>query len=292
MDKNPFSLYDFLGYVIPGGVTLIFVWFITHPPLHSLSDVFMIDESLISLVSLNNLVIIMTASYIIGHFMSYVSTLTIERFALWNYEYPSRYLMGEEKVKSKYFNKNIFCKWEKWHLIAWRLMLIAILLPISLLSLLLGRLLRLNSFVLKPLDPYLRNSVSHKYDILEKRLGLPMLSDSSEMNGDKADKLRIIYHYEYEKNERQSGKMDNYVALYGFLRSITLIFTLLFDYLLLNFIINFNKGAFDMLHYLILMASVGCVSYVFYLSFMKFYSRFTVECFMALITDETIIQKK
>ena len=30
MDKNPFSLYDFLGYVIPGSVALMLLWVILH----------------------------------------------------------------------------------------------------------------------------------------------------------------------------------------------------------------------------------------------------------------------
>ena len=44
MDKNPFSLYDFLGYVIPGGITLIFAWLVFHPPLSSIADVITIDK--------------------------------------------------------------------------------------------------------------------------------------------------------------------------------------------------------------------------------------------------------
>ena len=41
---------------------------------------------------------------------------------------------------------------------------------------------------------------------------------------------RIVMHFVYEHCQQHIAKYDNYVALYGFLRSITLIFNLSFLY--------------------------------------------------------------
>lgn len=97
----------------------------------------------------------------------------------------------------------------------------------------------------------------------------------------------------YEKNERQAKKMDNYVALYGFLRSISLIFVVLFHYLFYYGIINLATiREFHTASYIFLLIAIACITYVFYLSFMKFYRRYTVEIFMSLVADEDLKVKK
>ena len=82
--------------------------------------------------------------------------------------------------------------------------------------------------------------------------------------------------------------MDNYVALYGFLRSLTLIFTLFFDCLLIKGILSVNWRMPIDWEMIIFITICGLIAYTFYLGFIKFYRRFTLESFMALITDPEI----
>lgn len=291
MNKNPFSLYDFLGYAIPGGVALIFTWIVTHSEIYSLSNIITLDDELFDLVSWNNILILVLASYLIGHLIAFVSSLTIERFAVWNYRYPSRYLMQKEKpniIRSSYFTKHVF--WKMKAQAIWRLLLIVVLMPISVLSLVLGRWLRLNNFVIKPFDNYMQEAVKAKTRTLLNHLGL---SKYNSISHGYVDINRIIYHYVYEKNERQAKKMDNYVALYGFLRSISLIFVVLSHYLFYYGIINLATiREFHTASYIFLLIAIACITYVFYLSFMKFYRRYTVEIFMSLVADEDLKVKK
>lgn len=287
MNKNPFSLYDFLGYAIPGSVAIICVWLFFHGNLVEVKDLLTLHGELVNLISFQNFLILIIISYVVGHFISFLSTLTVERFSLWHYGYPSEYLLRkDEKLKSSYFS-NMFKK-GRFGKSLWRLILALILLPITLFDFIFGQLFLLNRFVLKNIDEYLQSCLKKKGALLRNKLSLSEENDNKE----KIDFLRIIHHYEYGKNEMRSKKMDNYVALYGFLRSMTLIFNMFFMILFTRLLfILFNARMVENLalgKYLLLLLIIEFVTYVFFLSFMKFYRRFTLECFMSLITDASV----
>ena len=84
MKKNPFSLFDFLGYVFPGAFALLIVYLISECQGVSsfwkeIQDIPFKWEDTILLTLL---------SYILGHFLAYVSSLTVEKFSIWLYGYP------------------------------------------------------------------------------------------------------------------------------------------------------------------------------------------------------------
>jgi hypothetical protein len=101
---------------------------------------------------------------------------------------------------------------------------------------------------------------------------------------DKADYHRIIYHYVYERHEHHAVKLDNYVALYGFLRSIALISSAVSDVMLYRYF--FGEYAFTW-NSLVVFIVLVFVTYIFFLAFIKFYRRFTLESYMGLVTDIT-----
>lgn len=281
MSKNPFSLYDFLGYAFPGAISIILFWFIFKISPDSLTDLLKSNGNLFSLFSLNNLIILILSSYVAGHLFAYLSSLTIERFSLWNYDYPSSYLMAEKPPKSNLLN---FKGLEKIK-IFWRIFFCVILLPLSTCSFLFGKCLKINSYVIRPMDKTTQRHLEEKYPKLLKKLNLTNLN--KKKNHD-YDYHRIIYHYEYEKQTKHGIKMDNYIALYGFLRSLTLIFTVFFDCLLIKGISTIHWMAsidWQMILFIIIM---GLIAYTFYLGFIKFYRRFTLESFMCLITDSDV----
>jgi hypothetical protein len=306
MDKNPFSLYDFLGYVIPGSVALMLFTVFYKLNVISIDGILYLKENLISIFCINNLHLLIIISYLLGHLFAFVSSLTIEKYAIWQFKYPSVYLMGKEPAISNYFDLELkenssrklieriidyikLLNEERKKtpvLVYWKLILIIVLFPISILSFFIGGLFRLDKYVVKNLDTTLRKYIEKKKDKLLKRLGI----DESDGKGEK-DNLRLIYHYQYERQTKQAKKMDNYVALYGFLRSITLIFVILFDYLLIKAIGTIGKSCFPDWQFICILIIVPFFAYVFYLAFLKFYRRYTLECFMALITDESLVDK-
>lgn len=83
-------------------------------------------------------------------------------------------------------------------------------------------------------------------------------------------------------------KLDNYVALYGFLRAITLIANCFTLWLCLKYILPTLKiGAEVDWHLVFLLVLCVGVTYIFFMSFMKFYRRFTLESFMCLVIDSS-----
>jgi len=160
-----------------------------------------------------------------------------------------------------------------------RIIVSLVLLPI-LIPTLLVKVLGGDDFFVKNLDPYLKDIILRKRNALSQKLNLP---DSSHY--DKVDYHRVIYHYEYEHSASHRTKMDNYVALYDFLRSITLIFTGIFMYVLGVGI--FGDSAIGK-YFWIDLSALMVLSYLSFMSFFKFYRRFTLEAFMCLVSDKEL----
>ena len=212
MLKNPFSFYDFLGYLFPGLVCVMFLKMIV-----SIDGAITIDSifshGLVSSFSWKDTVQYTVLAYVAGHLVSYFSSLTVEPYLIWSYGYPSVFLLKEN------YNKNF---WEinqkvgKIGTYCWKALVCILIFPICLSSLFFGRLLHFKYYVLKPLDFYLRKNINKKIDSFLKALKL------SQRDSD-ADVHRIIMHYNYEHYTNHIRKYDNYIALYGFLRSLSLL---------------------------------------------------------------------
>lgn len=97
------------------------------------------------------------------------------------------------------------------------------------------------------------------------------------------DYSRLIYHYYARKSSLFLSKVDNYVALYGFLRSSCLAFNSLTIIILVISLLqsNFLQNA-------IFIVILAFVSFLLFLVFMKFYRRYSLEIFMFLISDDDL----
>lgn len=81
-------------------------------------------------------------------------------------------------------------------------------------------------------------------------------------------------------------KMDNYVALYGFLRSITFISDCATLWITVKYLIpTINISANLNFHLILIWLSCILVTNIFFMAFIKFYRRFTLESFMCLVID-------
>ena len=287
MKKNPFSIYDFLGYVFPGLLTLYLIWFFVtdDKQLNGISDltkriiekISVTDHHSTISLAIEETIIITVGAYISGHLVAYLSSITVEQFAIWTYDYPSKFLLND--IPSNHFwnsdgDLQLSLGWKRF----WRILISIFLLPILTGTYLFGEKLQLRKFFIKKLDKSLINVIEENKNLLAKFLGIKQ--------EDEMDFHRVIYHYEYELMSRHSQKMDNYVALYGFLRSLTLISNCTFLWILFHYGIlsigrypDINGGLF------LLLFILWIITYILFMAFMKFYRRFTLESLMCLVTD-------
>lgn len=274
--QNPFSLYDFLGYFIPGATLLymymFFLSFSTSNNDVNLKDCFIKDN-----IKLENFLFFIIISYAIGHLTNFLSSVLIEKYANWIYDYPSKYLL---KLHKEFKFKTISIK---------RIFIFICILPVSILDLLFGQLLKFKNLYVHHLDDFLIYSIKTKIDIIINKL-IPHDQTNKipkEIGG--YDFFRILQHYAYEQTQNHQSKLINYVVLYGFLRSMTFICVILFWFLIyIKIFVNSNNIPFE---YLLITIAI---SYIFFMAFMKFYRRYSLEVMMiiAILEEDNITNKK
>lgn len=293
MSKNPFSIYDFMGYLFPGVVVLVlFLAFsqigfdvtkldkITLASNPELSGKFDLEKSFILIV----------LCYILGHIVAYLSSITVEFASNKIFGYPSKYLLCEKRQdwKSLFFNyfategtsSNSFFKVVKLVMkFLLKLLVMLLIFPVLFSIYTIGYIFDINGFICRQLDSYLCETIIGKEYLLAKMLNIKHPDVNEE-----CDYHRIILHYVYLNIASSQRKTDNYIALYGFLRSVCLLSSIMF--LLVSVLslktIDFS-APFD--YYIIgTICFFYFVSYLTFLGFVKFYRRYTLENFMALLT--------
>lgn len=297
MEKNPFSIHDFLGYVLPGGVALLLAYMVFKNPnnnyMTSQDFIAAIKNTIeglkiknVSTIQLSAAVIII--SYIVGHLVAYLSSITVERMAIWHYNYPSVFLLSD-KPKPRFWS-DIVEQWKnkkKDSAIGnffMRLGVSLFLLPLTLCVFLI-KLFHLYQYFIKPLDKYLQSTIGLKFKILEKKLDISKIEKSKD-----SDTHRIIYHYMYENFPGHRAKMDNYVALYGVLRSLTLISNMFILYIWkCQVCYIWSKRSWDLVwsYPYMKIGFMVLIQFLFFMAFMKFYRRFTLESFMCMVSMES-----
>jgi len=292
--QNPFSFYDFLGYFIPGAIVLQLLLLIPHLNyIDTYSD-------LVSILSIkeefqtDKFIFFIIISYSIGHLVNYISSITIERFAFWKYDYPSKYLININQ-KQKYFRNDI----ERKNFI-YRIILAIIILPVFVWDLILGEFLKFKDFYTKKLDDFLIEVITKKFLLLLDQLYPPDYKGLKDK-----DYHRILSHYVYEHSKNHQYKLSNYVALYGFLRCLCLITVCIFWIYILYLVFNicsyfssFNyTGFFNLISDFsiikaLMLLIISFMSYIYFMAFMKFYRRYTLETYMLIAIDKELIIEK
>ena len=260
--QNPFSVYDFLGYLIPGSLVVYSYLIIYYLYKNSAFDIFEFIEKF-SDIKLEGIFFFIIISYTIGHLFSFLSSITVEKYANAKYNYPSKFLLGIKY--DGFWNSSI----NKKNMLQ-RVMIIFFILPSVFFDWLFGSCLGLNIFYTKPLDSFLQEIVKDKTNHLFSKI----LSNNEKLRDKyKKEKViehdfhRLISHYAYEYSKNHQAKMSNYVALYGFLRTICLIFNLLALYFIYRVLFLFEFNLFNI--YVIL--SLSFIAYLSFMAFMKFY---------------------
>ncbi len=144
MKQNPFSLYDFLGYFIPGSIC--FFIFLNYKDIFDFKNFEQIVYTSQNFsTSLHSVTLFIVFSYILGHIASFLSSITIERYTIWRYGFPSKYLLRIDQ-KSYWKSANNFTDY------AWRLIVIISFFPLILLDYILGTILNFRKFYQQSLD--------------------------------------------------------------------------------------------------------------------------------------------
>lgn len=273
--QNPFSVYDFLGYFIPGAL-LIYLYLIIKY-LRTLQTDFTIDKFLNSNkeLQIDQLLFFIILSYSLGHLVNFCSSQSIEKYSIWRYGYPSKYLLKRDS--ELYWKKNTKTGYLS------RVALPIMIFPISFYDLVFGEVLNFKKLYTKSLDALLIKKVNFKAKNLNDHL-FNNIGDSDETEDH--DFFRIISHYTYENSKNHQARLSNYVALYGFLRTLTLISVVAFWFCLYH-ILRYNNCHITW----ITLAIVGLLSYLFFMAFMKFYRRYTLEGLMLIAIDEDLEEK-
>lgn len=263
MKQNPFSFYDFLGYLIPGAFFLYMLYFFgIHYNWHLALELKSQLPNNKSFGDILNLFPLVISSYIMGHLLALTSSYIIEQYSNDKNGYPSFYLIAGRK--KKYFRDA-----KGWEIIS-RCILFIIILPISLMDFALFFLRQDNEMNFKLKSPVFNACKK----ILKERFAVDTLS-MNEKTGIDGDAFRLIYHFAYENSEQHANKLQNYVALYGFTRNLSMATLTLFWLLAyLKFTQNTAIGYLPLL-------CLAILSLVFYKGFVKFYRRYSLEAMMA-----------
>ncbi len=290
---NAFSLYDFLGYLIPGGIFLVGFHLIPLPCFYEM-HYFQAFSCLCSAQwteSLSSIAVFLTFGYMTGHALSYVSSMTVEKYSVWTIGYPSKYLLEENirpswKAGTKlYFADYFFPSFvkfqsglniQRWQIFVQRLIVFLIMIPYVFPILVLVFLIGLNESIRKVL-PYdfaiLIQSRTQLFIRQQKKYGETYDLTSGES-------FRFLYHYTLERFNVHVVKMQNYVALYGFCRTISLINVLFFWWFSYT-----QRSCIWSLKYFLALVILSGLSSLFYLAFNKFFRKFSLECYMAIVTN-------
>jgi hypothetical protein len=262
MKQNPFSFYDFLGYMIPGAVLLyLFTLIFGTTEIHSL---FNIDNSAKNTNQLISFIPAVISAYLLGHVLAIGSSAVIESFSNITNGYPSTFLFNVSQ--DSYYSTNKFGRFILW----------IIIFPISFFELIFKKILKIDMFnQAKSLPSPLKEAVFIKCELTLKEHIKVDTSSMNIRNGINGDYLRLLYHFVFETSERHSGKLQNYVALYGLTRNVSFVFILVFwgsAIAMCKASIAFNPA---------LLLALSLLSYSFYIGFVKFYRRFSLETIMA-----------
>lgn len=275
-EQNPFSLYDFFGYLIPGSLCLVIIYFIEQ--LQNGFDPKCILLNMTFTPSLVQSIILIIISYFIGHILNFLSSATVEKYSFWKYDYPSKYLMRINHGE-KYFRG-------PFHIQLWRFMVGMVLIPIVIGDYFFGNKLKFKDIYVRPLDVFLIDSVKIKAERLFQKLNLNRPSDQMRTY----DYHRIFAHYVLQNSDAVNGKTSNYLALYGYLRCMSLILSISFWIAILNMIkaiweYNTIKEYIDGQTYVTTFIFVTfLMCYLSFMAFMKFYRRYSLENLMTIIT--------
>lgn len=288
MEKGPFSLYDFMGYFIPGALALYLIFIGVDVNFTDFSEKFFLKgQNKFIEIPLYIIVFYIILAYCFGHFLSFFSTLTVEKYTRIFYGDPSKNLLSDhQRVRNKIVLQNVPVK----------IILKTILENISLIFILPLVIFDSLMYVARYKHKYMgqipkpyRELVVEKIKNVFNGIGY----NGDVFTTDENNYHQFLIHYNYEYTKVHGSKLMNYVSLYGFLRVITLISSIYLCHLTIYFLTNYSldlsgKGLKEAFFIFYRIFSYGLLTFIFYLGYLKFYKRYTLENLMLILIVEKV----
>lgn len=270
IDQNPFSLYDFLGYLIPG-------LFFTYATMFIFKFDFFNPSLQLSInLSIDDYFIVVVLSYIVGHILSYLSSITVELYSIWTLDYPSRYLL-DLKYQYPGFWRRVFHD-RSPIIILIKIAIVISIFPVFIIDVLIRNIIKTPKLLGKPMDKLTITLVKEKIPQYLKD-NFTIDKDFLPLSKKENDFFNLIYHKDLESCGMHVSKLQNYVALYGFTRTICYSLILLIWLIVLRGI----GGSFS-INVCIAIIILTILSGILYLDFNKFYRKFSQEAFFAFLS--------
>lgn len=302
VERTPFTTYDIIGYLGPG---IFALWLIVYCVRASgintpdFADLFVFGTGGLGNAML--VVVGIVSAYGLGHILSYISSETIEKVALYFFNYPTVFLLRDSvvirKPNERYENTTkgnrryiTNCLKERSRtqsskrpkITFWVLLLFAW--PITIGLLILWRLGTCR-FILKKFSMSAEELLHKQFkEAVNKKIHAPK-------TGEEIDWYRYVTYYMAMRDNFAFARLYNYLTLYGFLRTMSLIFVFISyssAYALwaapsLTFRIHLDLPIHPNLW--ALFASIS-IAQVLFLAYLKFHRRYTEEGMWLFATGE------
>jgi hypothetical protein len=268
--QNPFSIYDSLGYFVPGAVFIYSALFFTFCSLHraSPSSFSTLSTAATWIEYLGKpalLIPFVIASYISGHLLSYLSSRSIEWYSQWTLDFPSQNLF--HRIRPNLFTHEkgalTLCLRAAWCIVSIG-PLVLLEMPLSFLG--------FRRLIAKPLDDLTVGALTPRITQFINDL-VPLKKLPDKKLGEDRNHFRFLYHHVIEHAPAHGPKLQNYVALYGLTRTMSFVATQLAW-------VGFYT-AHTLAGAISLLVAFSFVALLFYAAFIKFYRRFSLETYMA-----------
>ena len=277
--KTPsFSAYDFLGYIVPGlaFLLLVDVTYIYHITRADIGYEYFCGRY--GGMSWPGLIPLILFSYFVGHIISFVSSVTIEKHAIWTYGQPIKFMIYG--YSPGYFCTNLSAR--PWVSKVMRFIMSMILLPIILFEIPLGKWAGLSGNYFKRADKLTEQAFKRAMVGIFTSIGIDV-SEFKNLKPWDMDLENIAAHCALERAPVHVYTLRNYVVLYGFLRSMCLV-------LLLAFTVFWMHAFF----YMLLPTAAFCfvvtslMVFICYVAFLKFWCRYYHEAIMAIVATHKV----
>ena len=229
-----------------------------------------------------NLVPLLLLAYFLGHMVSFVSSITVEKHAAWMHGAPAKVLLwgkkGEYLDASKSQNPTVSK--------ALHLVIFIFLLPISFVEIVAGRWLRLSRNYIRPADPLIKKAFLRAMSRLLDKMGIKV-GEINRSSPWEYEVERLAIHCALERAPAHVSSLRNYVVLFGFLRAMCLIMVAVFWAVQLHFILRHDYFGFSMSFFL-----GSALVFICYAGYLKFQFRYYYEGIMAIIATSPLEPKE
>lgn len=200
------------------------------------------------------------------------------------FQYPSKYLLNVSREKYNKKRESVRGVFEliyqsnTWYGSVLLVGAFIINFPVTLPMVAFARCKSISNYLTRKLDDNLVAAIKKK--MLNYAC---VVGDYSSPDCAYCDNHLIIMHYVNVNVPNASRKVDNYVALYGFLRSVTLALSVLFIMASVSALRTTDFSASIDWRIIITLSALAIAPSISYLAYLKFYRRHTLENLMAFL---------